>query len=331
MKPVFQKLLSNRTLSGEEAHDVLLSISRGEYNNAETALFLGLFMARALTVDELRGFRDALLELCIKPSIYAGDCIDMCGTGGDGKNTFNISTTSAFVVAGAGYRVTKHGNYGVSSHCGSSNVLESLGYRFTNNSTLLQKQLDTTGLCFLHAPLFHPAMKNVAPVRQQLGMKTFFNMLGPLVNPARPGYQSVGVYNLEIARLYNYLFQDDPVDYVIAHTLDGYDEVSLTSPCLVISNSGEQVLEPSHFGLNQINPHALNGGQTVKEARRILIDVLSNNATNDQKNVVVANAGLAIQCLNQNNSLEESMAEARASLDSGAAKTVLDNILKIAA
>ena len=294
MKQLLNRLIHHETISKEEARSALISISEGAYNTSQIASFLTVFMMRTITVDELEGFRDALLELCIPLSIADYNTIDLCGTGGDGKNTFNISTLSSFVTAAAGVHVTKHGNYGVSSISGSSNVLEFLGVAFSNDSDFLKKCLDETGICVLHAPLFHPAMKHVAPIRRELGVKTFFNMLGPMVNPAFPKNQLVGVFNLELARLYGYLYQNSSKNYSILHALDGYDEISLTGSTKVISNSSEGILSPSDFGVDQIEPSAIFGGNSVKESADIFIKVISGQGTEAQNNVVSANAGMAI-------------------------------------
>jgi anthranilate phosphoribosyltransferase len=249
MKQILLKLTAHQFLEREEACDVLIRIARSEYNQSEVSAFLTVFMMRSITVDELAGFRDALLELCLHTDLSDFNTIDLCGTGGDGKNTFNISTLASFVVAGAGEKVAKHGNYGVSSNCGSSNVMEFYGYEFTNDRDTLLKQLENAGICFLHAPLFHPAMKAVAPIRRELGLKTFFNMLGPMVNPSFPKNQLTGVFNLETARLYNYIYQRTDKNYSIVYSLDGYDEISLTSAFKIISNHEEQLLFPKILGL----------------------------------------------------------------------------------
>ena len=223
MKEILNNLYEHKTLSKDIAKEVLVNIASAKYNSSQVASFMSVYLMRPITVEELSGFREAMLELCLKIEFDTNETIDIVGTGGDGKDTFNISTLSCFVAAGAGIKVTKHGNYGVSSVSGSSNVLEAIGYKFTNDKILLQKQLDEAGLCFMHAPLFHPAMKNVAPIRKELGVRTFFNMLGPIVNPCFPKYQLLGVYNLEMARLYNYLLQKTASEYTIVHSLDGYD------------------------------------------------------------------------------------------------------------
>jgi len=282
---------------------------------------------RGISVEELEGFREALLQLCIPLDTEGVDTVDLCGTGGDGKNTFNISTLSSFVVAGAGYKVTKHGNYGVSSACGSSNVLEHLGYQFTNDTDVLKRQLDQSNICFLHAPLFHPALASVGPIRRQLGIKTFFNMLGPLVNPAQPTRQSVGVFSLKLARLYQYLHENLDKNYAILHSLDGYDEVSLTGKTKIITNQDDYLAPPSYFGLPTYQPNDIFGGDTVPSAAKIFVDILDGNGTAAQKDVVAANSGIAIQCFDPSKPIADCVAEARASLASGKAKKALEMIV----
>ena len=294
MKEVLNRLINQEILSKAEAREILINISEGKYNEAQIAAFLTVYMMRSITVDELQGFRDALLELCIAVPVEDYNTIDLCGTGGDGKNTFNISTLSSFVTAAAEVQVTKHGNYGVSSVSGSSNVMEHMGIKFTNNADLLKRCLDETNICVLHAPLFHPAMKNVGGIRKALGVKTFFNMLGPMVNPAFPKNQLVGVFNLELARVYGYLYQQSGKNYTILHALDGYDEISLTGDTKVISNRFEQQISPSDFGVSAVKAEEIFGGDTVEEAATIFRRVLSGKGTAAQNHVVAANSGMAI-------------------------------------
>jgi anthranilate phosphoribosyltransferase len=294
MKDVLNRLINHETISAAEAKQILINISKGDYNQSQIAAFLTIFMMRTVTLEELRGFRDALLELCIPVDLAAYNPIDLCGTGGDGKDTFNISTLSSFVTAAAGVPVAKHGNYGVSSACGSSNVLESLGVKFSNDVDFLERAIATTGICVLHAPLFHPAMKNVAPIRRELGVKTFFNMLGPMVNPAFPKNQMVGVFNLELLRLYNYLYQDSDKNYSIVHDLGGYDEISLTNTVKIVSNHSEVLFSAENLGLQNNTQDAIFGGNTVAEASKIFKTIISGNGTDAQNNVVCTNAGLAI-------------------------------------
>jgi len=327
MKKILNQLFDNKQLTEKDAYDVLTGIGKGNYNQSQTAAFLTVYMMRQISVDELRGFRNALLDLCVKVDLNGYDTIDVCGTGGDGKDTFNISTLSAFVVAGAGYKVAKHGNYGVSSACGSSNVMEYLGYTFTNDESVLKKQLETANFCMMHAPMFHPAMKNVGPIRRELGVKTFFNMLGPLVNPSFPNHQMVGVFNLEVARLYNYLFQDEKdFQFNIIHSLDGYDEISLTGDVKSYGPQGEQLLQPEDWGLQALNPETIFGGKTVEEAAGIFVSVLKNEATEDQTNVVLANSASAIRVFEPEKSLQECVEIARESLLSGKAYESLKKV-----
>ena len=294
MKEILNKLIEHQWLSREESRRVLIEMASGTFNTSQIAAFLTVYMMRSVTIEELEGFRDALLELCHAVDLAEYQAIDLCGTGGDGKNTFNISTLASFVVAGAGIPVSKHGNYGVSSTCGSINVLEFLGIRFSSDSDFLKKSLVQAGICILHAPLFHPAMKEVAPIRRELGVKTFFNMLGPMVNPAFPKYQMVGVFNLELARMYGYLYQNTDKTYSILHGLDGYDEITLTGPAKVLGNKVESILNPEDFGLTKITAQELEGGDSIEKAAQIFIDVLQGKGTPSQEAVVCVNAGMAI-------------------------------------
>lgn len=294
MKETLNKLINHEILSKEDAKHILVNIAKGDYNTSQIAAFLTVYMMRSITIEELEGFRDALLELCLAVDLSAYNPIDLCGTGGDGKDTFNISTLASFVTAGAGVKVTKHGNYGVSSKCGSSNVMEFLGIKFSNDAGYLEKCIDEAGICVLHAPLFHPAMKNVAPIRKDLGVKTFFNMLGPMVNPAFPKNQMVGVFNLELARMYGYLYQKTDKNFTVLHALDGYDEISLTGNTKTISNTTESMLKPSDFGVKTIQASAIVGGDSIEESAQIFLNVLQGKGTEPQNNVVCANAGIAI-------------------------------------
>jgi len=316
MKRILNHLFEYKVLSKEQAKDVLIGISTGKYSTSEIAAFLTIYAMRSITVEELEGFRDAMLELCLALDLSEFDPIDVCGTGGDGKDTFNISTLSCFVVAGTGQKVAKHGNHGVSSLCGSSTVLEYLGAKFTNDKDQLRSKIDKAGVCFLHAPLFHPAMKNVAPVRRELGIKTFFNMLGPMVNPVSPKKQLVGVFSLELARLFAYLYQQTDKQFLVVHALDGYDEVSLTGSFKIISAFSEQVLTPADLGLSTLRAEDLSGGETVEESARIFMNVLNDSATTSQKEAVLANSALALHCANPKLSLSDAVASARESLES---------------
>ena len=328
MKDLLNRLINHETISSEEAKQVLVNISKGDYNQSQIASFLTVFMMRSITLEELSGFRSALLELCIPIDLKDFNAIDLCGTGGDGKDTFNISTLASFVTAGAGVNVAKHGNYGVSSSCGSSNVMEYLGIKFTNDEDFLKKAIDKAGICVLHAPLFHPAMKHVAPIRRELGVKTFFNMLGPMVNPSFPKNQMVGVFNLELLRLYGYLYQNTDKNYTIVYALDGYDEISLTGRTKIIRNQSESILYPEDFGVKQIKQNQIFGGNSIESAAKIFVDVISGKGTEAQNNVVCANAGLAIATSKQiNHKLGFQLA--KESLLSGKAKASLDTLIAL--
>ncbi len=318
MKEILNRLFNYQSLGRDEAREVLTNLASGNYNNSHMAAFMTVYMMRDITVEELSGFRDAMLDLCVKVPGESYGAIDLCGTGGDGKDTFNISTISSFVVSGAGQAVVKHGNYGVSSVCGSSNVLEHFGCKFTNDLSVIEKSIENAGICFLHAPLFHPAMKNVGPIRKELGVKTFFNMLGPMVNPAFPSKQLVGVFNLELARLYGYIYQETDKDFIILHSLDGYDEVSLTGDFKYISRSGEGIISPLEIGLQQLDPSDLFGGSTVEEAAGIFKNVLEGKGTKAQNQAILANAGLAI-ATGKSLSFNEGIEQAQESLNSGKA------------
>ncbi len=325
MKQILNRLINHEPLSKEQARGVLVSISEGKYNSSQIASFLTVYMMRSVTLEELEGFRDALLDLCLAVDISDYNTIDLCGTGGDGKNTFNISTLASFVTAGAGVLVTKHGNYGVSSVSGSSNVMEYLGVKFSNDHDFLKRCLDEAGICVLHAPLFHPAMKNVAPIRKELGVKTFFNMLGPMVNPAFPKNQLVGVFDLELARMYGYLYQKGVKNYAILHAMDGYDEVSLTGPVKLISNVSETILQPEDFGVSKIKQSDIYGGESVKSSAEIFTNILNGSGTEAQNNVVCANAGLAISTV-QKCSIVEGFSKAQESLMTGKALQTLEKL-----
>ncbi len=328
MKTILNRLINHEMLSKEEAKNVLVTISNGGYNTSQIASFLTVYMMRSISIDELSGFREALLELCIRVDLSAYNTIDLCGTGGDGKDTFNISTLAAFVTAGAGIKVAKHGNYGVSSISGSSNVMEKLGVKFSNDNDFLEKCIDQAGICILHAPLFHPAMKNVGPIRKELGVKTFFNMLGPMVNPSFPKNQLVGVFNLEMARMYGYLYQNTDRNFTILHSLDGYDEISLTCPTKFISNTKEGVLNPTDFGVRKLLQSEIEGGKTIEESAQMFTNIISGNGTEAQNNVVCANAAMAIATVTKCTPLE-GFELAKESLLSGKGLASLNKLKKI--
>lgn len=328
MKNVLNRLIAHETISTEEAKQIIVNISNDMYNPSQIACFLSVYMMRNITIEELRGFRDALLELCIPIDLSDYNAIDIVGTGGDGKNTFNISTLSSFITAGAGIHVSKHGNYSVSSTSGSSNVMEHLGVKFSNNEDFLKNCIDKSGICILHAPLFHPAMKNVAPIRKELGVKTFFNMLGPMVNPSFPKNQLLGVYNLEILRLFSFLYQKTDKNYNIVFALDGYDEISLTGKAKLISNHSETLFSPQDLGLKTIKPSEIFGGDSIKEAANLFVNIIDGKGTEAQNNVVCTNAGLAIATSRQI-AHSEGFELAKESLLSGKAKQSLDKLIAL--
>lgn len=325
MKKYLKKLYESQALTKQEAREALLLISEGKANPAEMASLLTVYLMRPISVEELGGYRDVLLELCIPVNINR-ESIDVCGTGGDSKNTFNISTLSAFVAASCGVTVAKHGNYGVSSVSGSSNVLEHLGYKFTNDTDVLKKQLDKHNICFMHAPLFHPALRQVGPIRKEMGVKTFFNMLGPLVNPARTTHKMVGVYNLELARVYHYLLQSENQNYCIVHSLDGYDEISGTSDFKVYTQAGEQINGPAEFNLPSISEESLFGGDTVEEAAKIFTDILQNKGTKEQAEVLAINSAYAIHCYT-NKPVTACLGEAREAIQSKKTFNLFTNLI----
>jgi len=327
MKEILNRLFEYKTLSKEEAKGILTQLAQGNYNHSQMAAFITVYLMRNITVQELEGFRDAMLELCVPVAFDGFETIDLCGTGGDGKNTFNISTLASFVAAGAGVKVAKHGNYGVSSVSGSSNVLEYFGLKFSNDMDVLNGQMDCANICFLHAPLFHPAMKNVAPVRKELGVKTFFNMLGPMVNPAKPKNQLVGVFSLELQRLYGYLYQQTDKNFAIVHALDGYDEVSLTGEFKMITNGQEGVFAPSDLGLSAVAANEIFGGDSIQDAAHIFEQVLKGEGTRAQQEVVVANAALGIHCYTQK-SIAEALEMAKESLVSGKALQMFKHLME---
>lgn len=328
MKNILNRLTNHETLSKNEAKVVLVKISKGDYNSNEIAAFLTVYLMRSITIEELIGFKEALLELCLPIDLSDFNTIDLCGTGGDGKDTFNISTLSSFICAGADVKVAKHGNYGVSSACGSSNVLDFLGVKFSNDQDFLIECIDKAGICILHAPLFHPAMKNVAPIRKELAVKTFFNMLGPMVNPSFPKNQIVGVFSLELARVYGYIYQNSNKNFNIIHSLDGYDEVSLTGSTKLISKSKEELIEPKDFGLTVLNKEEIKGGNSIESSAKIFFNVLSGKGTNAQNQVVCANSALAI-ATKMNITPKEGYKKAEESLVSGNAMRSLISLQKL--
>ena len=327
MKKILNHLFENKTFSRAEAQRILTSIAKGEFNTSQIAAFITAYGMRNITVDELQGFRDAMLDLCLEVDFSDFELIDLCGTGGDGKDTFNISTLASFVVAGAGHKVAKHGNYGVSSGCGSSNVMEYLGYTFTNDESELKRSLDRANICFLHAPLFNPAMKTVAPIRKELGVKTFFNMLGPMCNPAKPKNQMVGVFSLELARIYAYLYQSTDKNYSILHAVDGFDEVSLTCDFKMFTKKGESLVKVADLGLVDLKETEIQGGDTIESSAKIFMDVLNGSATAAQNSVVLCNAALAIQTIEENKSFADCYHKAEEALNKKEALKSFNNLI----
>lgn len=329
MKDILNYLFDGKTLTREQARETLKNLTSGTYSESEMASFLTVFNMRKIKPEELAGFRDAMLDLAVQIDLGDHNLIDVCGTGGDEKNTFNISTLSAFVVAGAGAKVVKHGNYAVSSPCGSSNILEHFGYQFSNDPSKLQHEIEKTNICYLHAPLFHPAMKNIAPVRKALKVKTFFNILGPMVNPARPENQLIGVFNEEVQQLYAEVYKQIGVNHIIVYSMDGYDEISLTGEFRYVSLQKQELLSPDSLGLFKIDHSELFGGNTVQEAAGIFEDILSGKGTAAQQNVVLANSAMALKCYYSEKSLEDCMLMARESLSGKKAYQTLKQLIKI--
>jgi anthranilate phosphoribosyltransferase len=329
MKELLIKLLDCQTLTFDEARSLMHGIVKNEVNDVQIASILTALIIRTVTIEELRGFRQALIELAVRVNLNDGYGIDLCGTGGDGKNTFNISTISSFVVAAAGYPVIKHGNYGATSVSGSSNVMEHFGYKFSTDQCKLQQELDRTGLCYLHAPLFHPALKTVGPIRKQLGVKTFFNLLGPLVNPANTKYQMSGVFSSEAARIYSYFLQVEKKKFAVVYSLDGYDEISLTSPFKLFTQKEETMVDLREKGLKRIDPVSIKGGNTIQESAEIFKSVLQNKSTEEQLSVVLANSAVAISCIDESKTFEESHYAAKEAIVSGKAFTLFQNLINM--
>lgn len=329
MKDVLYKLFEHQYLGRQEARDILQNIAQSKYNDVQVASLITVFLMRNITVEELCGFRDALLEMRAPVDLGSYEPIDIVGTGGDGKNTFNISTAACFAVAGAGYPVVKHGNYGATSVSGASNVMEQHGVKFTSDNDILRKSMDKCNIAYLHAPLFSPAMKAVAPVRKALGVRTFFNMLGPLVNPVKPGYQLLGVYNLPLLRLYSYTFQQSNSKFAVVHSLDGYDEISLTNEFKVASSNSEKIYTPESIGFSRYRERDLDGGNTPGDASAIFDNVLNNISTQAQKDAVVVNAAFAIRVIESQKSIEECIGIAKESLESGKAREVFKKFVEI--
>jgi len=329
MRKILQYLFEHKTLPRSLAKEALVNIGKGIYNEHEVTAFMTVYLMRSITIEELQGFRDALLELCVPVKLDGYETVDIVGTGGDGKDTFNISTLSCFIVAGTGQPVAKHGNYGASSVSGASNVMEQLGYKFKQDNGQLQKEIEKANICFLHAPLFHPALKTVGPIRRNLGMRTFFNMLGPMVNPADPAFQLVGVFSLEMARVYNYFLQLSGKPFTIIHGLDGYDEISLTNDTKVITQEGEKIMTPQQLGKRMVAASDIHGGRTPEDAAKIFSTIIKGEGTWAQNAVVLANAAMALHCTGKYQQYDDAYHAAVESLESGKAYQCLQQLISL--
>ena len=330
MKQLLYRLFEHQYLSKEESKEILTNMAEGKFNESQISAFVTVYMMRSISIDEILGFREALLEMRVNvDSLRAYNPIDIVGTGGDNKNTFNVSTASCFVLAGAGYKVAKHGNYGATSVSGASNVMEEHGVKFTKDISILERSLDEVNIAYLHAPFFNLALKTVAPVRKALAVRSFFNVLGPIVNPLIPDRQMLGVYDLKMARLYHYIYQQTNCNFSVVHSLDGYDEISLTSPFKVINRKGENIYSPEQLGFKIYKGEELDGGQTPQDAARIFDSVLDNTATEAQKSCVIANSAFAIQTINPNLPIEDCIAQAKESIESGKAKHTLKKFIEL--
>ncbi|MCA6065715.1 anthranilate phosphoribosyltransferase [Chryseobacterium sp. RG1] len=327
MKEILQYLFNHNTLSKSEAKAIMIEIAQNKFNETEVTAFVSIFLMRNITLQELEGFREALLQMAVPVDLDASDAIDIVGTGGDGKNTINISTLASFVIAGAGQKVIKHGNYGASTVTGASNLLEELGYQFKTNSDELNDELQKANICFLHAPYFHPALKSVVSLRKSLGLRTFFNLLGPLVNPAKPKYSMIGTYNLEIARIYQYLLQKDEKDFILVHGMDGYDEISLTQDSKIITKNGEKIYSPEELGFITVTPESIEAGKNTKETAKIFRNILEGKGTESQNAVVLANAAVALQHTNKFGDYENCLNLAKESLLNGKALNSLNQLI----
>lgn len=327
MKEILEYLFNHHTLSKSQAKAIMIEIAQNKFNATEVTAFISIFLMRNITLQELKGFREALLQMAVQVNLNTNDSIDIVGTGGDGKNTINISTLASFVVAGTGQKVTKHGNYGASTVTGSSNVLEALGYQFKKTSDELNQDLEKANICFLHAPYFHPALQSVGALRKSLGLRTFFNLLGPLVNPAKPQFSVIGVYNLEIARIYQYLLQQENQDFVLVHGMDGYDEISLTQDSKIITKSGENIYSAEDLGFKPVDSENIKAGETIEETAQIFKNILEGNGTDSQNSVVLANAAVALHHTKKFGTYEDCLALAKESLFEGKALKSLRSII----
>ena len=330
MKDILNRMLNHEELTREETKNILVGITKSEYPNEQITALLTALQMRGITVDELLGFRDGILETGVPVPLDCDRYIDVVGTGGDRKNTFNISTTSCFVIAGAGYKVAKHGNYAATSTSGASNVIANHGVMFTDDIDKLNRCINECGIIYLHAQLFAKAMKFVGPIRKALQFPTCFNLLGPIVNPSKPQCQLLGVANLDQMRLYNNVYQKIGIDYGIVNSIDGYDEISLTGDFKVTTNCYERIFNPSDLGFGITKPEELRAGADEKEAKEIFDNVLANTALPAQKNVVLANAAFGIQVLEKGKKdIAECVEIARESIDSGKALATFKKFVEL--
>ena len=323
MKHLLNKIIEGEAFSYDEAYDFIMAIEQESIGQEVIAGILVGIQLRGINLEELKGFRSALLELCNPLKLDSSNAIDLCGTGGDGKDTFNISTTTSLVLAGMGYKVIKHGNYGVSSICGSSNVLEALGFNFTADNKFLEQSLEKNNICFLHAPLFHPTMKKAAPVRKNLGIRTIFNCLGPLVNPAQPNFQLTGTYSLEMSKFYQHILKENRNDYRVVYGMDGYDEITLTNATRVLGKHVDFTIDNVDFNTSRIKPEDLFAGKSIKDAANIIIQILNGKGTTSQNDVIAANAAVALQMFEPKHTIQESFNETVNFLKSGSAAQIL--------
>lgn len=317
MKRFLEIIMDKEYFSKQTASRFIHAMGEGTVSDAEIAAILAGIQFRGVSLEELDGFREALLERALKPEIDASESIDVCGTGGDGKDTFNISTTTALVLAAMGNKVIKHGNYGVSSSCGSSNVLESLGFRFTTDNGELNDDLTKNNICFLHAPLFHPTLKKVAPVRKNLAVRTIFNSLGPLVNPVQPAYQLTGTYSLELAKMYQHVLRPNRKAFSVVYAMDGYDEITLTDAARLLAKDNDSIIASAHFGRKIIAPESLQSGGTIDKAAEILLAIARGNGSEAQTDVVAANVATALQTIQTNTDIKDAFTEAQQFIRSG--------------
>lgn len=327
MKEILQYLFDHQTLSKAQAKSILLEISKNIFNEIEVTSFVTVFLMRSITLEELEGFTEALQQLAPKIDLGTNDLVDIVGTGGDGKNTFNISTLASLIVAGTGQKVSKHGNYAASTISGASNVLETLGYRFKETEADLKSDLEKGNFCYLHAPIFHTSLKSIAPMRKNLGLKTFFNLLGPLINPAKPRYTMIGVANLEIARIYQYLLQKKSADFLLVNALDGYDEISLTGDTKIMDKNGEKIYSAEELMFKNIDPETIFGGTHIEEAAKIFKNILEGKGTYEQNAVVLANAAMALKNTEKYGDYESCLALAKDSLMTGQALNCLNVLI----